>query len=75
MLTLKHVEQDGHEGVMQALEVSFSPTAPAPSPRLLCAFGVPGPDAGARTNGTVMFSSGTVYVVNDSGKTVAIYNL
>lgn len=80
MLTLRHVEKDGHEGIMQAGEVSFYPGKPTDDnvPETLpclVAFGVPGPDAGARVNGVVQFGNGTVYVMNDSAKTIAIYNL
>jgi hypothetical protein len=70
MLTLKHVEPDGHEGIQTARELSFNE-----SQKQLTAFGCPGPDEGARRDGVVNYGTGRVYVMNDNGKTVAVYDL
>lgn len=76
MLTIKHIEKDGHEGVIQAIQITYAPQDDtnngAPG---LTAYGSPGPDEGARKDGVISFGDGRVYVMNDNGKTVATYNL
>lgn len=69
MLTIKHIEEDGHESVSTAREVSFTPGEG------LRAFGCPGPDEGGRAAGVENYANGRVYVMNESGQTVAVYNL
>lgn len=70
MLTVKHVENDGHESVMLVLSVSYDPKGEE-----LVGYGSPGPDEGARKDGVVRYASGRVYVMNENGKTVGVYNL
>lgn len=74
MLTVKHVEKSGHESVTTAESVSFDPAAGENNeyPRgQLLAFGTPRPITGVFDQ----YSSGTVYVMNSTGATVAIYRL
>jgi hypothetical protein len=70
MLTLKHVESDGREGIMSAREVTFDLAA-----QRLTAFGVPGPNEGARYDGVMHYGSGRLEVFNDNGNTIASYDL
>lgn len=80
MFTVKHVERDGFEVVVQARDAMFHPG------RQQCgddpghvaefvAYGVPGPNEGARLDGVVRYGSGTIYVMNEAGKTVSCYHL
>jgi hypothetical protein len=69
MYSIKHVEDDGQESVMAAVSVSFDPKK-----NELIAYGSPGPDEGARKNGVVRYGSGKAWVMNDQGKTVAVYD-
>ena len=68
MLTINHIEVDGHEGIHLARQVSYAIGQ-------LTAFGCPGPDEGARRDGVVNYGTGRVYVMNENGKTVAAYDL
>jgi hypothetical protein len=90
MLTIKHVEYTGYEHVITAREVSFYPkgdgsyglvdvgpndervqsTCPT-----VVAYGIPGPDEGAKVGGCVRYSQGNVFVMNEAGKTVSAYYL
>lgn len=70
MLTLKHVEDDGHESMMEAISVSFDGKKGE-----LTGYGSPGPDEGARKDGVVKYATGHVYVMNGQGKTVGVYSL
>lgn len=75
MLTVKFVEDNGYEQIIQCQRVSFEPSAPG-GERNLFAFGCePHDDGGAIKNGTAIFGSGVVYVMNVGGATVAKYNL
>lgn len=76
-LTVKHVERDGHEGITQATSVSFAPddtdddTDSSDQHAVLIAFGVPQPVS----DGCNRYRSGKVFVMNEAGATVAIYDL
>jgi hypothetical protein len=74
MFTVKHVERDGHEGVVQADSVIFDPAVGEnneyPKGQVV-AFGVPQPTS----DGCNRYGNGVVYVMNDRGSTVAKYNL
>lgn len=69
MLTLRHVEQNGYESLVLAESASFDKKE-----NILRGFGIPGSNA-AISNGVMAYGDGTVYVMNDNGKTVAVYNL
>lgn len=80
MFTVKHVERDGFEGIVQAMDVTFHPGRDCHGEDLghiaeFVAFGVPGPNAGARLDGVVRYGTGTIYVMNEAGKTVGCYHL
>ena len=78
MFTIKNVLPDGSEDVVGVLRVSFSPAK-----RNMVTDGNTGqwvefPDTvyGESESGTAIpFVSGTIYVMNDSGRTVATYHL
>lgn len=74
MLTIKHVEEDGHEGIMQCERVSFVPDGPD-GLRALFAFGCVPANSDAIRDGTAIFGSGVAYVMNAAGATVAKYHL
>lgn len=75
MLTIKHVEDDGSEGILQCERVGFAPKCPN-GERNLFAFGcVPTNDGGAIHDGTAIFGTGVIYVMNDTGATVGKYAL
>ncbi len=67
MLTIKHVHIGGNEVIEQVDRAEFVP-APISGP------GVPGVRAD-RVNDVLTFTGGTVFVMNDFGKTVARYDL
>lgn len=80
MYTIKHVEATGHEHVFPCTHAGYQPDMMQPNSNVpvraqVFAFGVPGPDEGAKINGCLTFDCGLVYVMNDSGKTVARYHL
>jgi hypothetical protein len=68
MLTIKHVEKCGVEGVFEAESANYFPRDPE-RPKAQCtAFGVPG-------SGYLTFDDGKVFVMNDKGRTIANYDL
>lgn len=69
MLTVKHIEESGHESICQATGVSFNPD----SERMLVATGVGA--ASVSADDCNRYTSGKVYVMNESGKTVGNYVL
>lgn len=76
LLTLKHVENCGHESIQLAHSVSFTPQTMKNADRgvtasKLDAFGCTMGGAG----GHCCYSSGIVYVMNANGSTVAKYVL
>jgi hypothetical protein len=74
MLTVKHVDIGGHESITLAETVIFDPAVGKdneyPAGQVV-AFGVPAPIS----DGCNRYSSGRVFVMNDFGKTVAVYRL
>lgn len=72
MLTVKHVEKSGHESVTPTTSIAFDPATGEnkeyPRGQLL-AFGIDTTVAGYNR-----YASGTVYVMNDNGSTVARYD-
>lgn len=70
MLTIKHVESGGNEGVVEAKSVHMRWRAP----RRLFAYGVAN-DGGAVVDGVATYGDGVVYVMNAAGSTVAKYDL
>ena len=74
MLTVRHVEKDGHEGVTEASSVHFDPAIGAnreyPNGQVV-AFGVPEHVA----DGCNRYANGVIYVMNENGSTVARFNL
>jgi hypothetical protein len=69
MLTIKHIEKGGSEGIIEAKSVH----APMDeTPRKVRAFGVDDPMA---DEGVVTYGNGVVYVMNAHGSTVAKYDL
>jgi hypothetical protein len=69
MLTVKHVETDGHESVVSATNVdSFEKNGKTRA--LVRVFGVSHFPAGVGE-----YQNGVIYVMNENGKTVAKYNL
>ena len=80
LLTIKHVEKNGHESVQQCHSVSFTPKEAAHpdtnEPRdELVAFGCTGIGGAVDEHGVCHYGSGTVYVMNDAGATVGKYIL
>lgn len=78
MLTIKHVEDGGHESIRMAHTVSFNPKGKevdnGASTPTLEAYGCTG-DGGAVVDGYCCYGSGKVYVMNDAGSTVGNYDL
>lgn len=79
-LTVKHVEANGYEGVIQATHVSFIPKelchADDTNPRAeVIAYGVPALPGGAFQDGVGRFTNGMIYVMNEAGATVSKYDL
>lgn len=74
-LTVRHLEPSGHESITQAISVSYQPGNNTPErgdeKPLLIAFGVPD----SMGEGHCNYGSGTVYVMNEAGATVAKYDL
>lgn len=73
-LTVRHLEPSGHESITQAISVSFQPGTNPPGDNedtQLIAFGVPNPVS----DGCNRYASGTVYIMNEAGATVAKYDL
>jgi hypothetical protein len=82
MLTVKHIESkngvDIYESVVLAQSVSFFPEGedvgqPDRTPPFVRAFGVA--DGGSNGEGIANYTSGRIYVMNDSGATVSTYYL
>jgi hypothetical protein len=76
MLTVKHVERSGHEGITSAASVHFTPAKlahpdDASARDGVIAFGVPMPVS----DDCNRYAGGTVYVMNERGSTVAKYEL
>lgn len=70
MFTIRHRETDGHETLIQSERVSTQPFHGVASPHEVQAVFYE-----LKDGTTMMIESGTVFVMNDGGKTVAIYNL
>ena len=66
MLTVKHQEDNGRESVYSAVSTHFEPATDDQFAMLFVHRRVNGDD-------DAQISSGLVYVMNDSGKTVAVY--
>ena len=77
LLTIKHVEKDGHESIQQAHSVSFVPHDEESKVKKsrLDAFGCTGQGGAVDDDGCCSYSSGIVYVMNDAGSTVGKYDL
>lgn len=74
MLTVKHIENDGHESITSAESVVFDPAVGQGNewPRgQVIAFGVPQPTS----DGCNRYGSGVVYIMNSTGSTVGKYDL
>lgn len=68
MLTVKHVEPTGHETIHEATDVSSAPADRFGEAVNRVFY--------TRANSEVEgITSGTVYVMNEAGKTVAVYRL
>ena len=70
MLTIKHIEEDGSEGIQEARSVSFYDDTDGKAPPTVHAYGVPD-----EYDGYLRYGDGIVYVMNASGSTVAKYDL
>jgi hypothetical protein len=86
MLTVKHIAADGREGLYQAYEVNFAPTPEAQrvktrSPIESAHAGgsvmliKPAMNPGEIGSYTLGLEGGTIFVMNDVGKTVSRYDL
>lgn len=71
MLTVRHVEQNGYEAVREVREVWLDP--PAHSDDKPSKYDLHAQPDGAEP--PLHFASGTVFVMNSAGKTVARYDL
>lgn len=71
-LTVKHIEENGHESIMQAISISFDPSTDVMGPSLT-AYGVPLRPGEADEGGCAQYASGVVYVMNEAGATVGRY--
>lgn len=74
MLTIKHVEEDGFEGVRQCKSMSFFPPGHSGGSKDKCVVMLHETEGGD-PDGIVQFASGTVYAMNSEGATVARYDL
>ena len=63
MLTVKHVDTNGSENIVSVNSVSFDKEAN-------CLIGL-----GANGVGSIRWTSGSAFVMNEQGKTVGVYNL
>lgn len=75
MFTIRHKELGGHEGIHGGIEwINYNPEA-----RELSVGGKsvvsPGECKSNGDYGYAKFGNGTVYVMNENGKTVAVYDL
>ncbi len=75
MLTIKNVLPDGHEDVLPVERVSFSPGHSVESPSGNTGEKFPDSVYGDTGKEVIPFLDGTVYVMNDSGRTVTTYHL
>lgn len=73
MLTIKHVEKSGHEGIQMAHGVSVS-KGPN-NTKAVEAFGCTGIGGAVDESGHCTYGTGKVYVMNDAGATVGFYDL
>lgn len=78
MLTVKHIEKSGHQGIRSCRDVVFDPAIGQnkeyPNGQVV-AFGVPADEGVVGPDGVCRFGSGHVYVMNEHGATVAKYIL
>jgi hypothetical protein len=75
MFTVTNVTPSGEEMVVQARQVSYNPKSFFGSDDGATGGLEQAVFADGGVEGTVKFTEGTVYVMNDSGKTVAKYSL
>lgn len=80
LLTIKHVEKDGHESIQQAHSVSFYPARETEGGKPndeahLEVFGCTEIGGAVDEHGHCRYGSGVVYVMNDAGSTVGKYEL
>jgi hypothetical protein len=73
MLTILHKEKSGHQSLQSAKSVSFNPGS-TDTETSVDAFGCSG-EGGAVVNGYCRYGNGSIYVMNDTGATVAVYDL
>lgn len=73
-LTVKHIEENGHESIMQAISISFDPSTDVMGPSLT-AYGVPLRPGETDEGGCAHYAGGVVYVMNEAGSTVGRYVL
>jgi hypothetical protein len=79
MLTVRHVEESGYEHVFPAKSIDYTPASTDAETKtngstlygVVCAFGVG--DASVSDDDCNRMSNGTIYVMNDAGRTVATY--
>jgi len=69
-LTVKHIESNGFESIVQSTHVNFIP-GDTQNPTELIAFGVAQPVS----DGCNRYRNGIVYVMNEAGATVAKYEI
>lgn len=67
MFSLKHVDDNKCETLVEAVDVKFDPKK-----NELVGYGSPSPQA---KDGIIRFNTGAVFVVNDHGDTVGAYSL
>lgn len=80
MLTIKHVEHGGHEGLQQCTSISYTPKNGGHpddrNPRAqLIAFGCTAKGGAVDEHGVCRYGDGMVYVMNETGATVGKYDL
>ena len=66
MMTIKHIDAGGHEEVVSLVSASFDPET-----NILIGHGVACKDG----LGELMWTQGRAFLMNEQGKTVAVYNL
>jgi hypothetical protein len=69
-LTVKQIEADGHESITPATSVEFFPAADGRRAEVV-AFGIRRPVSDC----TNRYGNGRIYVTNEAGATVALYDL
>jgi len=78
MLTVKHVEKDGHESIRMVHSISYQPSRlediKGRTHSILTAYGCTD-EGGAVSDGVCSYSSGKIYIMNDAGSTVGNYDL